>query len=141
MSTRPLLLALALSGTLLTGCSAGSETVTTDDPVAQLPSAESSAPVVTPSAEPSPAVRVITASYAAGEVVVPEARVQTTLNEQVVLRISSDVPEEVHVHGYDVYADIPAGGSVDIPLTLRLPGAYEVELHGVGRVLFQLRTA
>jgi hypothetical protein len=89
----------------------------------------------------APEVRVITASYAGGEVVTAGVRVESALGEQVVLRISSDVAEEVHVHGYDVYADVPAGGSVDIPLTLTLPGSFEVELHGAGRPLFQLRTS
>ena len=97
-----------------------------------------------PSAQPSPtapAVRVITASYVGGEVVTDGVRVESQLGEEVVLRISSDVAEEIHVHGYDVYADIPAGGLVDVPLTLTLPGSYEVELHGAGRPLFQLRTS
>lgn len=144
MPTRPALLALALSGTLLTACAAGSETVATDAPVVEAPSPAASAPAAVASptpVDPSPAVRVITASYAGGEVTVDEPRVRTALNEQVVLRISSDVVEEIHVHGYDVYADVPAGGSVDIPLILTLPGAYEVELHEAGRPLFQLRTA
>jgi hypothetical protein len=74
-------------------------------------------------------------------VVTDGVRVESQLGEEVVLRISSDVAEEIHVHGYDVYADIPAGGSVDVPLTLTLPGSYEVELHGAGRPLFQLRTS
>jgi len=88
-----------------------------------------------------PEVRVITAAYAAGEVLSNGVRVESQLGEEVVLRISSDVAEEIHVHGYDVYADVPAGGSVDIPLTLTLPGSYEVELHRAGRPLLQLRTS
>jgi len=149
---RPALALLALGAVLLAGCAAG-----TDDPVASDTPAASPSPAAPSPAAPSPAataadpspapvpavpeVRVITASYAGGEVVTDGARVESQLGEQVVLRLSSDVAEEVHVHGYDVYADIPAGGSVDIPLTLTLPGSYEVELHGVGRPLFQLRTS
>jgi hypothetical protein len=37
-------------------------------------------------------------------------REEVPLGEDVVLRISSDVAEEVHVHGYDVYGDIPRAG-------------------------------
>ena len=138
---RGLLVLLCVSATLVTGCSAGKQT---GDPAALLPSPT---PTLTstpsdPTAAPSaPAVRVVTASYSGGEVTVDEPRVQTSLGEQVVLRISSDVTEQVHVHGYDLYVDVPAGGSVDIPITLTLPGSYEVELHGAGRPLLQLRTA
>ncbi|MCW2615657.1 MAG: uncharacterized protein JWN08_2651 [Frankiales bacterium] len=146
LPARPVLVVLALSSALLTGCSAGNETVAGDDPVVPVPSPSTSAvasaaPSPSPSLSPSPSVRVITATYAGGEVQVDSSRVETSLGEQVVLRISSDVLEEVHVHGYDVYADVPAGGSVDIPLTLTLPGSFEVELHEAGRPLFQLRTA
>lgn len=152
MPARPALALLALGAVLLAGCAAGAEDPASPDTAAATPSAaapSSAAPspapsAAAPSAAPTPvapAVRVITASYADGEVVTDGVRVESQLGEEVVLRISSDVAEEIHVHGYDVYADIPAGGSVDIPLTLTLPGSYEVELHGAGRPLFQLRTS
>ena len=63
------------------------------------------------------------------------------LGEQVVLRVSSDVAEEVHVHGYDLEQAVPAGGSADIPLTASIPGVFEVELHESGKALYQLRVA
>ena len=136
---RGLLVPLCLSAALVTGCSAGKQT---GDPAALLPSPTLTSIPSDPTAAPSaPAVRVVTALYSEGEVTVDEPRVQTSLGEQVVLRISSDVTEQVHVHGYDLYVDVPAGGSVDIPITLTLPGSYEVELHGAGRPLLQLRTA
>jgi len=144
---RPALALLVLGAVLLTGCAAGSDDPVAPDTPASTPSAgaPSTAPTApAPSSAPVPAVpevRVITASYVGGEVVTDGVRVESELGEEVVLRISSDVAEEIHVHGYDVYADIPAGGSVDIPLTLTLPGSYEVELHGAGRPLFQLRTS
>lgn len=137
--TRPALALLALATALLTGCSSGTETVADDDPVVQVPS---SAPSVVATPSPTaPAVRVVTAEYRGGDVVVDSSRVETEVGEQIVLRISSDVAEEIHVHGYDEFVDVPPGGSVDIPLTLTLPGSYEVELHKAGRPLFQLRTS
>lgn len=142
MPPRPVLALLCLSTALLTGCSAGTEQATQDDPVVRAPSAAASTTPPSTAASPSsPAVRVIPASYRGGEVVVDSSRVQTRVGERIVLRISSDVAEQVHVHGYDVYADVPAGGSVDVPLTTTLPGSFEVELHEVGRPLLQLRTS
>lgn len=146
MNLRPTVTLLALGTVLLTGCgTAATDPASGQDQVVTPPSATATASAtVAPSVAASPtapAVRVISVAYTGGDVETADARVETSLGEQVVLRISSDVAEEVHVHGYDVYADIPAGGSVDIPLTLTLPGSYEVELHGVGRPLFQLRTS
>ena len=43
--------------------------------------------------------------------------------------VSSDVDEEVHLHGYDVVMDVTAGGeaSFDVPATIE--GVFEVELE------------
>jgi hypothetical protein len=86
-------------------------------------------------------VRTVTARYAGGQVTGTSGREEVTLGEPVVLRISSDVAEEVHVHGYDLEAAVPAGGSVDVPVAADIPGVFEVELHESGKVLFQLRVA
>ncbi len=140
----PVLVAL-----LLTGCAAGQEQEgTASAPVASTASADPSptqAPTATPSAaatpSPAPAVRTVAVAYAGGEVTGTTGREEVPVGEQVVLRVSSDVAEEVHVHGYDLEGAVPAGGSVDIPLTASIPGVFEVELHDSGKVLFQLRVA
>ena len=64
-----------------------------------------------------------------------------TLGEQVVLRFTSDVVEEIHVHGYDLYTDLVPGQPAEISFTADIPGSFEVELHEAGRPLFQLRVA
>jgi FtsP/CotA-like multicopper oxidase with cupredoxin domain len=55
------------------------------------------------------------------------------------LRFTSDVAEEVHIHGFDEYVDVPAGGT---PKTARfkadLEGIFEVESHGSGELLAKL---
>lgn len=141
----------ALLAVLLTGCAAGQEQDATATPPSQVPSAPSQAATAAPSpsavpssvppAAPTPTVRTVAVTYAGGQVTGTSGREQVPLGEQVVLRISSDVAEEVHVHGYDLEGPIPAGGSVDIPLTASIPGVFEVELHDSGKVLFQLRVA
>jgi hypothetical protein len=137
----------ALVALLLTGCAAGQET----DQTASAPAPASSAPAAAPSAaptastaptpSPTPSVRTVAVAYAGGAVTGTSGREEVPVGEQVVLRISSDVAEEVHVHGYDLEGAVPAGGSVDIPLTASIPGVFEVELHDSGKVLFQLRVA
>jgi glucose/arabinose dehydrogenase len=141
----------ALVAVLLTGCAAGQEqddTAAAPAPASASPSAApsespSAAPSAapTPTSRPTPSVRTVEVAYAGGQVTGTSGREEVPVGEQVVLRISSDVAEEVHVHGYDLEGAIPAGGSVDIPVTATIPGVFEVELHDSGKVLFQLRVA
>ena len=136
----------ALVGALLTGCAPGQDpqeaatASASSEPSAPTPTPTRSA---TPTSAPSPtaATRTVAVSYAGGEVTGTSGREEVPVGEQVVLRISSDVAEQVHVHGYDLEGAIPAGGSIDIPLTADIPGVFEVELHESGKVLFQLRVA
>ncbi len=109
-------------------------------PAAHPVSTTATTPAVT-SPSPAPTVRTVAVAYTGGEVTGTTGREEVPVGEQVVLRISSDVAEEVHVHGYDLEGAVPAGGSVDIPLTAGIPGVFEVELHDSGKVLFQLRVA
>lgn len=135
----------ALAALLLTGCAAGQEPGGMAAPSAPAASSEAAVPSPSPgataTASPAPAVRTVAVSYAGGEVTGTSGREEVPVGEQVVLRIASDVAEQVHVHGYDLEGAVPAGGSVDIPLTADLPGVFEVELHDSGKVLFQLRVA
>jgi hypothetical protein len=52
--------------------------------------------------------------------------------DQVVLVVSSDTADEVHLHGYDLSVDVPAGGTVRLPFTATDPGRFEVELEHTG---------
>ena len=51
---------------------------------------------------------------------------------RVVLVVTSDVADEVHLHGYDISRDVEAGGTVRIAFRAKLPGRFEVELEGRG---------
>jgi hypothetical protein len=135
---RRLLVPALLVPLLLAGCSAGTDA---DDDVAvpPPPAAASAAPTAEPS--PTPTAQLIEVTYAGGQVTGVDSRVEVALGEQVLLRITSDVAEEIHIHGYDLYLDVPAGGTAEQTFTADLPGAYEVELHDAGRPLFQLRVA
>ena len=123
---------------LLTGCSAGTAEEGPDVAAPSSSSAEAS-PSVEPS--PSPTAKVIEASYAGGEVSGVEQRIAVELGEKLVLRFTSDVAEEIHVHGYDLYADLVPGTPAEITFVADIPGSFEVELHEAGRPLYQLRVA
>jgi hypothetical protein len=125
---------------LLAGCSAGSDPdVAATAPASAIPPAASAAASRSPS--PTPTAKTIEVTYAGGKISGVDARVPVKLGEQVVLRVTSDVVEEIHVHGYDLYADLVPGQPAQLAFKADLPGSYEVELHEAGRPLFQLRVA
>jgi hypothetical protein len=55
------------------------------------------------------------------------------------LRFVSDVAEEVHVHGFDDYVQVPAGNKPKLYRTKAdIEGIYEVEAHSSGELLAEL---
>jgi hypothetical protein len=52
--------------------------------------------------------------------------------DKVVLVVTSDVADEIHLHGYDKSTDVTAGGTARLPFTATLPGRFEVELESRG---------
>lgn len=52
--------------------------------------------------------------------------------------VTSDVAEEVHVHGYDVEQEIEAGGKTEFEFPADIEGIFEVELHGTGTLIAEL---
>jgi heme/copper-type cytochrome/quinol oxidase subunit 2 len=66
-------------------------------------------------------------------------RVPVPAGEQVTLAITSDVADEVHVHGYDLTAALTRGQPTELTFAATIPGVFEVELHDAGTVLLTLQ--
>ena len=49
--------------------------------------------------------------------------------QTVAIVVRSDVADEVHVHGYDLHKDVPAGGTVRIAFPATIAGQFEAELE------------
>jgi len=49
--------------------------------------------------------------------------------DRVRFKVSSDVGDEVHLHGYDISKDVRAGGSINFDFRADLEGIFEVELE------------
>lgn len=47
----------------------------------------------------------------------------------VELVVTSDVADEIHVHGYDLHQDVGAGETATVTFTADIPGVFEVELE------------
>lgn len=73
-----------------------------------------------------------------GEPVGGVAELEFEKDEEVRFTVESDVAEEIHVHGYDVYADLEPGKPAEIAFLAEIDGIFEVELHGTGAVIAEL---
>lgn len=56
-------------------------------------------------------------------------RVTIEQGQRVTLIVSADVADEVHVHGYDLMADVAPGSPARISFEASVPGRFEVELE------------
>jgi hypothetical protein len=65
-------------------------------------------------------------------------RAQAKKGDPVVVIVGSDVADEVHVHGYDLMADVAPGKPVRIRFDATLTGRFEIELENRGEQIAQL---
>lgn len=123
----PLVLALA-------GCAG------TDAPAATSPAATAPSPPAESSpAAGTPAGQRIEVTVAGGQVSGDTGRVPVAPGEQVTLVVTSDVADEIHVHGYELTAAIAPSRPAQLSFDATVPGVFEVELHEAGTVLLTLQ--
>lgn len=65
-------------------------------------------------------------------------RLQTELGAAVRLVVAADLDDSVHLHGYDLLAEVTPGQPATIEFTADIPGVFEVELEDSGLKLAQL---
>ena len=68
-------------------------------------------------------------------------RPRAHVGDEVVIVVSADVADQVHVHGYDVTGEVRPDEPATIRFVADVPGVFEVELEGDERLLFQLEVA
>ena len=104
------------------------------------PTASSTAPTSTPASmtTTTAGVRLIEVTFAAGQVAGGMKRSSVHVGERVRIRVSSDVPDEIHVHTYDLTAAVGPGQPAQIDFVASIPGRHEVELEKKGKQLLVL---
>jgi FtsP/CotA-like multicopper oxidase with cupredoxin domain len=85
-------------------------------------------PTETPTPEPPPLLK-------GGDV----TKLRFTEGDTVTFRVVSDVPEEVHVHGYDIAKDLEPGKVVTMSFKGDITGIFEIEYEHAGEQIGQLR--
>jgi hypothetical protein len=67
------------------------------------------------------------------------AEIEVAKGDEVRFTAVSDTDDEIHIHGYDLYEDLPAGKKVEVAFPADLDGIYEIESHTTGELLAELR--
>jgi hypothetical protein len=80
----------------------------------------------------------ITVAVSDGKVTPKPRRVEVPLGSQIHLQVTSDVDDELHVHGFDVEEPLEAGRTTVLKLTADQQGVFEVETHETELELLQL---
>jgi hypothetical protein len=98
---------------------------------------ETESPTETSSPSPTPDAVEIEVEVEDGEVQGP-GDVEVQQGERVRLVVEADVSDEVHVHGYDLFAEVTPNEPAVIVFRADAPGVFEVELEGAVLPLLEL---
>jgi hypothetical protein len=60
------------------------------------------------------------------------AKIEATNGDRVRFKVTSDVADEIHVHGYDLMKDVAPGKPVTFSFEATIEGRFEVELEERG---------
>jgi hypothetical protein len=93
----------------------------------------------TTTTEPEPAADVvITGALVDGELRIDDRRFEVPLGSSVLIQFTADETEHVHLHGYDILADVGPDLPVEMLFVADSPGTFEVELEDSHRFLFEI---
>ena len=152
MSRRMIFLLVAA---LLAGaCTATAENSTTTTTATTTTSATTTTPAVTgatgtvttgptpdsTTATTGPVVTVIDIVLVDGTVGRVE-RFDVPLDSAVRVTVTGDVADEIHLHGYDLHADVTPQTRAVLEFDATIPGVFEIELEGSGVLIGELQVA
>jgi heme/copper-type cytochrome/quinol oxidase subunit 2 len=95
-------------------------------------------PADTASPSSSATAQTIEVTYANGTIT-GGGRIPVSVGSPVTIRVSSDVADEVHVHGYDLMQDVTPDAPATVTFDATIPGVFEVELEELGQQLLTLQ--
>lgn len=111
-------------------CSAAPSSPSSPDSSSALPSNAPESSAETPSPQTAEAATVIDVTVAGGVVTPTNATVQATAGQPIVLQVSSDTVDSLHVHSVPEHAfDVAAVPDQRFEFTVDVPGRVAVELH------------
>ena len=90
----------------------------------------------TPQPTPQPPLKV---EVKANQPVEDVPRLEVDKGDRVRFVVSSDEPDEVHAHGYDITKEVAPGRDAAFDFRAKIDGIFAVELEGAGRQVLELR--
>ena len=115
---------------VLGGCGQGTATA---------PGSSPASPSTAPGRAQALTVRTISVKVRNGKASGDTGHVTVPLGSPVVISVSSDVADEIHVHGYERTVKVPAASTASVAFTANKPGAFAVELENPKLALLQLQ--
>lgn len=83
-----------------------------------------------------PTQLVIDVMIEGGQVSPTNAHLQAGVNEPIVLRVASDVEDELHVHSTPEHSfDVGIGPAQSFQFTVEVPGRVDIELHKLHKLI------
>lgn len=76
-----------------------------------------------------------------GGVVDGPGTLEVRLGTAVVVVVTADVADEVHLHGYDVFADVGPSSAAVIEFVAEVPGRFELELEDAKTSLLEIEVS
>ena len=83
----------------------------------------------------------VSVNFRNGEVVGGVVEADVEQGARVRLTVRADVTDEVHLHGYDLFAEVAPGQAGRITFTADDPGEFEAELEELGVPVAELRVS
>lgn len=125
---------------ILAACGGQASSVTTDasTTTTTTPTTTKATTTSTTVVEQGPTVLVI---EVAGGVVTGGGRLRVKQDVAIVLEVTADVTDEVHLHGYDLSAPVSPDQKAVIEFLAFIPGIFEIELEDSGLALAELEVA
>jgi hypothetical protein len=91
-----------------------------------------------PAGQPS-SPKVPTVEFRNGEPVGGVLGIDVDKGDPIRFRVRSDIADEVHIHGFDISREVPAGGSVTFSFQADITGIYEAEMEQLGVQIVELQ--
>jgi len=124
-----LVVAATVASIALVGCGSNdSESTSTDTTTTETTTTTTDTTTTTAAEKPTEVKVVVVNGSPQGGIV----RQTVNKDDQVVLVVTSDVADEIHLHGYDKAKDVAAGGTIRLPFKATIPGRFEAELESRG---------
>jgi sporulation-control protein spo0M len=128
-------MALAAAALITAGCG-GSESTEATEATSASPSASTVSPSDMSNEQAPPTRLEIEVTIKGGTVTPTNEQLQAAVSEQIIIRVNSDVADELHVHSNPEHTfKIEAKPAQTFQFTVAVPGQVAVELHQLNKTI------